>query len=172
MADVSRVEAGYRLSLNHPEPVFEYSEDNGPPGPSPFILVARREIVMRRIASESAKSWSLRYPTSMANSRRVSKKREWGLVVFVFGLGMKEYMSGYGDEYDELTEARENICWHPILWCATHPFQCYGDAFIEVFFEGPNAEFHHDEFISMDSEDSAMEPNLPPETHFAVEYRE
>jgi len=169
MADLSGVEARYRLGMNHPEPFFEYSEDNGPPGPSPFILMARREIVMRRIVSESARSWDWKRQVSIANSGRVLKKREWGLVVSVFGLGMREYTSSHGREWH--TEERNNIYWHPAIWCATHPCQCYEGAFIEVFFEGPNAEFHHDEFISMDSEDSAMEPNLPPETHFAVEYR-
>ncbi len=169
MADVSGVEAGYRLSLNHPEPVFEYSKDDGPPGPSPFILVAKREIVMRRIASESAKSWHLKNPIAV-KSRWVLRKREWGFVVSVFGLGMKEYLSDYGYGLEELMEAREGVYWHPVIWCATHPVQCYEGAFNEVFFEGPGAEFRYDEFISMDSRDSVSVPNLPPETHFPVGY--
>ncbi|MBN1282321.1 MAG: hypothetical protein JXA24_00930 [Proteobacteria bacterium] len=189
---------GYRLKLEYLPPAFQYIEESseeiegsaeenmeeeqadwGPSGPPFMMLLTNSEIIAWRMASSAWNAWKIG-PVRQMPYKMMLKRREYGFVVIVFELSARRYLAPreanledvkLEKQRDPLYFCQERVFWHPALWCASHPSQCKGSELQNVFCEGSGIDNRTDEFISMTSRCSTIEPNVPPETHFAVNER-
>ena len=195
MGTLRNEESGYRLRLEYLGPHFEYKEepleaeeageasvdvteeqagprDHGARPQSHFTLYNTAEFLARRLNSWSWPLWNNGY-ASRVRYRRVPKKREWGLVVFVFGPKEARGPEELRQETAAINPRASVIYWHPVIWCAAHPCRCGSDASLDVFLEYASVDsgIRYDEFISTNSRYSTMVPNIPHKTHFPVQER-